>query len=64
MSKTTIIRGRPCGRKKTVKIEVVLEPKIKEEFMKIVANEGSTASVELGRFIRRYIKEKRGCFYE
>ncbi len=49
--------GRPAGRKKTAKIEVVIEPAIKEEFMKIIANEGKTASVEIGCWIRKYIKE-------
>ena len=58
MNNSAITRGRPAGRKKTAKIEVVIEPEIKEEFMKIVASEGSTASVELGRWIRKYIKEK------
>jgi len=58
MNNSTTTRGRPAGRKKTAKIEVVIEPEIKEEFMKIVASEGSTASVELGRWIRKYIKEK------
>ena len=58
MNNSTSTRGRPAGRKKTAKIEVVIEPEIKEEFMKLVASEGSTASVELGRWIRKYIKEK------
>ena len=49
--------GRPAGRKKTAKIEVVIEPAIKEEFMKIIASEGKTASVEIGCWIRQYIKE-------
>lgn len=48
--------GRPVGRRKTAKIEVVLEPAIKEEFMKIIANEGKSASVEIGSWIRQYIK--------
>ena len=49
--------GRPAGRKKTAKIEVVIEPEIKEEFMRIIAREGKTASVEIGCWIRQYIKE-------
>ena len=48
--------GRPAGRKKTAKIEVVIEPTIKEEFMRIIANEGKSASVEIGCWIRQYIK--------
>lgn len=49
--------GRPAGRKKTSKIEVSLEPKIKETFMNILHEEGKTASVEIGQWIRAYIKE-------
>lgn len=50
--------GRPAGRKKTAKIEVVIEPAIKEEFMKLIANEGKSASVEIGCWIREYIKRQ------
>jgi len=50
--------GRPAGRRKTSKIEVSLEPEIKEIFMKILHDEGKTASVEIGQWIRAYIKEK------
>lgn len=58
MKNSTKLCGRPAGRRKTAKIEVVIEPEIKEKFMRIITNEGSTASVELGRWIRNYIKEK------
>lgn len=54
-TKTTC--GRPAGRKKTSKIEVSLEPEIKEAFMNILHEEGKTASVEIGQWIRAYIKE-------
>lgn len=54
-TKTTC--GRPAGRKKTSKIEVSLEPEIKETFMNIMHEEGKTASVEIGQWIRAYIKE-------
>ncbi len=57
MKKMSSHCGRPAGRKKTAKIEVVIEPAIKEEFMKIIASEGKTASVEIGCWIRQYIKE-------
>lgn len=50
--------GRPAGRKKTSKIEVSLEPEIKEKFMKMLHEEGKTASVEIGQWIREYIKDK------
>ena len=52
--------GRPAGRKKTAKIEVVIEPEIKEAFMELIAREGKTASAEIGCWIRRYIKEHAG----
>lgn len=48
--------GRPPGRRKTAKIEITIEPAIKEEFMKMLHNEGKTASVEIGAWIRDYIK--------
>lgn len=57
MKQTSSPCGRPAGRKKTAKIEVVLEPAVKEEFMKKIAEEGKTASVEIGSWIRRYIRE-------
>lgn len=53
------VGGRPAGRKKTAKIEISIEPKIKEEFMTIVHNEGRSASVEIGNWIRQYIQEHR-----
>ena len=49
---------RPSGRKKTSKIEVAIEPDIKERFMQIMRDEGKNASVEIGQWIRAYIKEK------
>lgn len=60
MSKEKEVRtcGRPAGRKKTSKIEVSLEPEIKDVFMQILHEEGKTASVEIGQWIRAYIKEK------
>lgn len=48
--------GRPAGRKKTAKIEISIEPAIKDEFMALIHNEGKTASVEIGLWIREYIK--------
>ena len=49
------IGGRPTGRVKTAKIEISLEPKIKDEFMALVHSEGTTASGIIGRWIRDYI---------
>lgn len=51
------VGGRPAGRTKTAKIEVSLEPDIKEKFMKQMRKEGKTASVEIGSWIRKYIDE-------
>ena len=51
--------GRPAGRKKTAKIEIVLEPNIKAEFMELITSEGKTASVEIGAWIRQYIKDMK-----
>lgn len=49
--------GRPAGRKKTAKIEVSIEPEVKQMFMDLLYQEGKTASVEIGRWIREYIKK-------
>lgn len=51
--------GRPAGRKKTSKIEVTIEPEIKEMFMQMLHQEGKSASVEIGRWIREYIRSKQ-----
>ena len=53
MKETLSPCGRPAGRKKTAKIEVVIEPAIKERFMQLLASEGKTASVEIGAWIRQ-----------
>lgn len=50
----------PGRQEKTAKIEVVIEPEIKEAFMELIASEGKTASAEIGCWIRRYIKEHAG----
>ena len=54
--KEATLCGRPAGRKKTAKIEVLIEPEIKEEFMRLISDEGKTASAEIGVWIRQYIK--------
>ena len=51
--------GRPAGRKKTAKIEISIEPAIKKEFMEILHKEGKSASVEIGQWIREYIKNRK-----
>lgn len=49
--------GRPAGRRKTAKIEISIEPNVKEEFMSLLREQGKTASVEIGLWIREYLKE-------
>lgn len=51
--------GRPAGRIKTAKIEISIEPAVKNEFMTLLRNEGKTASVEIGLWIREYIKNSK-----
>ena len=51
MESTKSRGGRPAGRKKTAKIEIVLEPNIKAEFMELIASEGKT--VKKVKFFRK-----------
>lgn len=48
--------GRPAGRRKTAKIEIAIEPEVKEEFMAICYEAGMTASTQLYQYIREFIK--------
>ena len=50
--------GRPSGKRKTKKIEVLIEPSIKQSFMDLMINEGKCASAEIGQWIREYIQER------
>ncbi len=50
--------GRPAGRYKTAKIEVTIEPDIKDAFMAKLHAEGKKASTEIGMWIREYIKNE------
>ncbi len=56
MEKQTRPCGRPSGRVKTAKIEIAIEPEIKQAFMEALRVEGKKASVEIGSWIREYIK--------
>ena len=47
--------GRPSGRIKTAKIEITLEPSVKEDFMTLLHSEGKNASVQIGEWIKDYI---------
>ena len=51
--------GRPAVRVKTAKIEIAIEPDIKEEFMELLRQEGKKASSEIGVWIREYIKNRK-----
>lgn len=51
--------GRPAGRRKTAKIEISIEPTVKDEFMSLLHNDGKNASVEIGLWIREYIKNNK-----
>ncbi|MCM1086657.1 MAG: hypothetical protein NC419_00765 [Muribaculaceae bacterium] len=59
IDKTKSNCGRPAGRRKTAKIEILIEPVVKDEFMTLLHNEGKTASVEIGLWIREYIRSSR-----
>lgn len=48
--------GRPAGRRKTAKIEIAIEPEVKDEFMNICYEEGLTASTQIYQYIREFIK--------
>jgi len=50
--------GRPSGRKKTAKIEITIEPEIKNEFMELLSSEGKNASAEICQWIRAYIRDR------
>lgn len=56
MERQTRPCGRPSGRVKTAKIEIAIEPEIKQAFMEALRVEGKKASVEIGSWIREYIK--------
>ena len=58
-NKKKVIVEEPAGRIKTAKIEISIEPAVKDEFMTLLRNEGKTASVEIGLWIRDYIKNNK-----
>ena len=59
MESTKSRGGRPAGRKKTAKIEVLIEPEVKKEFMRFIEIDGKTASVEIYNWIRQYINKRK-----
>lgn len=60
MNNKNSLGGRPPGRKKTAKIEIVIEPEVKSEFMNLMRKEGKMASIEIGTWIKDYIKGMKG----
>lgn len=48
-------RGRPAGKIKTSKIEITLEPEIKEQFMQIAHENNNYCSVLIREWIIEYI---------
>lgn len=52
-------RGRPAGKIKTSKIEITVEPEIKNEFMSIVHENGQYCSVIIRDWIVEYIASNK-----
>lgn len=52
-------RGRPAGKVKTSKIEITLEPKIKEQFMQIAHENNNYCSVLIREWIIDYIARNK-----
>ena len=50
--------GRPSGKVKTAKIEVAIEPKIKDTFMETLEDKDIQASVLLREWIINYIEDQ------
>lgn len=51
--------GRPKGRYKTSRLEVMLSPEMKEEFKIITEANGTNPSVKVCELIAQYITENR-----
>ncbi|MEK5183803.1 hypothetical protein [Solibacillus sp. FSL W7-1324] len=48
-------RGRPAGKVKTSKIEISIEPEIKDQFMQIAHEKNNYCSVLIREWIIEYI---------
>lgn len=48
--------GRPAGRKKTSKIEVSIEPEVKEVFMQLLHQDGKQHLLRLGVGLENILK--------
>lgn len=49
--------GRPKGQNKTSRLEIMINPKIKEKFVKLTKSMGSNPSVKINEMIIKYITE-------
>lgn len=52
-------RGRPAGKVKTAKIEITVEPEIKEQFMQIVHENKQYCSVVIREWMVEYIAKNK-----
>ena len=52
-------RGRPPGKVKTSKIEIIIEPDLKDEFMSIIHKENQYCSVVIREWIIEYIERNK-----
>ena len=59
MNKSAKPGGRPAGRTTPATIEVAIEPEIKNAFMEKLSQEGKKASIEIGLWIREYLKDNK-----
>ena len=49
--------GRPKGQNKTSRLEIMINPEIKEKFVKLTKIIGSNPSVKINEMIIKYITE-------
>lgn len=49
--------GRPKGKNKTSRLEVMVSPEIKDKFVSLTRDNGSNPSVKINEMIISYIKE-------
>ena len=52
--------GRPKGKNKDTRLNIMISSKLKEEFQEVVSRNGSNISVKTCELIVDYIKEHKG----
>ena len=52
--------GRPKGKNKDTRLNIMISSKLKNEFQDIVTKNGSNISVKICELIVNYIKEQKG----